>query len=65
MSGYLGYAPGVNLNFVQELPDGLLYYIVVNGGESIMPSFKDAMSPDQRWHLVNYIKRRLGDPFER
>lgn len=60
LSGYLGYNPDVNLNFVLEEPDGELYYTITNGGEAIMPSFRDALSPDQRWDLVNYIKRSLG-----
>lgn len=63
LSGYLGYTPGVDLNFVQEEPDGELYYTITNGGEAIMPSFRDAMSPEQRWDLINYIKRGLGGPF--
>lgn len=62
LSGFIGYAPSIDINFVQNETDGELYYTITNGGEAIMPSFKEAMDPQQRWHLVNYIKKELGQP---
>lgn len=63
LSGYLGYSPRVNLNFIQEESDGEIFYTITNGGEAIMPAFRDALTPQQRWDLINYIKRGLGGRF--
>ena len=60
LSGYLGYKPGVDLSFVQEEADSQVYYSITNGGEAIMPGFADALSPTERWDVINYIKRGLG-----
>lgn len=60
LSGFLGYQPNIDANFVQHETDGELFYTITNGGEAIMPSFKEAMYPEQRWHLVNYIKKGLN-----
>jgi copper transport protein len=48
-------APGVH-------PDAQLYDWVTNGFRgSVMPAFKDQLSDEERWHLVNYI-RTLAQP---
>ena len=60
LSGYMGEIPDIDVNFVQHESEGEIYYTITNGGESIMPSFKDALSPEQRWNLINFIKIRLG-----
>lgn len=60
LSGYMTEVPGIDFNFVQQESDGEIYYTITNGGESIMPSFKDALNPEQRWNLINFIKIRLG-----
>lgn len=41
--------------------DGQLWLWITNGypGSPIMPAFKDALTDEERWHLVNYI-RTLG-----
>jgi copper transport protein len=37
--------------------DGQLYLWITNGFEgSVMPAFKDVLTDDQRWHLVNYVR---------
>lgn len=65
LSDYLGVftnlgPPQLSLNYVQSLPDGDIFYTITNGGYAIMPSFKDSLSPEQRWHLINYIKKGFG-----
>jgi mono/diheme cytochrome c family protein len=43
-------------------PDAQLYDWVTNGFRgSVMPAFKDQLSDEERWHLVNYI-RTLAQP---
>ncbi len=38
-------------------PDGRLYGWLTNGfAGSVMPAFKDKLSNDDRWHVVNYIR---------
>jgi mono/diheme cytochrome c family protein len=37
--------------------DGQLYLWITNGFEgSVMPAFKDVLTEDQRWHVVNYVR---------
>lgn len=45
--------------YVQNKPDGELYFTIVSGGLAIMPSYGDSVAPDDRWHIVNYIKNGL------
>jgi putative copper export protein/mono/diheme cytochrome c family protein len=48
-------APGVH-------PDGRLYDWITNGfPDSVMPAFKEHLTDEDRWHLVNYI-RTLSQP---
>ena len=43
-------------------PDGRLYDWISNGfPDSVMPAFKDNLTDEERWHLVNYI-RTLSQP---
>lgn len=39
-------------------PDGRLYDWITDGfpGSAIMPAFRDRLSDEQRWHLVNFIR---------
>ena len=48
-------APGVH-------PDGRLFNWITNGFEdSVMPAFKERLSDDERWHVVNYIRTLSPD----
>ena len=60
---YLGFLPDFNTNFVRDMTDGELYYTITYGGVSIMPSYSDALTPEQRWHLINFIKKGLADEY--
>lgn len=47
-------------DYVQNKPAGDIYYTITYGGLAIMPSYGDSLSPEDRWHVVNYIKNVLG-----
>jgi mono/diheme cytochrome c family protein len=52
-------APAADLTdeFRIELnPDGVLYHKIWNGRPPAMPAFKSALTPDQVWQVVEYIK---------
>lgn len=46
-------------DYVQTKPDGDIYYTITHGGLAVMPPYDDSMSPEDRWHIVNYIKHGL------
>ncbi len=46
--------------YAQGKSDGDIYYTITSGGMVIMPSYGDAVSPEDRWHIVNYIKHVFG-----
>lgn len=59
---FIVYPLGIELGFVgTSLTDGEIFYTVTNGGEAIMPSFKDALTPTQRWQLVNFVRWRFAN----
>ena len=60
LSGYLGYKPNINASYVQDETVGEIYYTLTNGGEAIMPPYKDALSPRDRWDVINYMKHELN-----
>ncbi len=46
-------------DYVQKLPDGAVYFIITYGGlaeDDEMPGQGDAIPPEDRWHLINYMK---------
>lgn len=42
-------------DFVQKQKDGALFWIITMGNNP-MPSYKVALTPTQRWDVVNYIR---------
>jgi mono/diheme cytochrome c family protein len=42
-------------DFVQKQKDGALFWIITMGNNP-MPSYKAALTPTQRWDVVNYIR---------
>jgi mono/diheme cytochrome c family protein len=52
--------PPMNLTveYVQQQADGQLFYTITHGGV-VMPFYRDAIVPADRWHIVNYIKHEL------
>jgi len=55
----LKFAPPTDLTdeYVQDKPDGDIYYTITYGGLAIMPSYGAAVSNEDRWHIINYIKK--------
>ncbi len=46
-------------DYVQKLPDGEVYFVITYGGlgeDDEMPGQGDAIEPEDRWHLINYMK---------
>lgn len=60
LSGFMSFTPDINADFVLDLSDGELYWIITNGGEAIMPGYADALDEHARWDLINYIRNGLG-----
>ena len=48
----------LTLPYVQQQSDGQLYYTITHGGV-IMPSYRFAMSKDDRWRIVQYLRTGL------
>jgi len=46
-------------DYVQSKPDGDLFYTITKGGLAIMPGYGDSVDPEDRWHIINYIKHSL------
>jgi hypothetical protein len=40
---------------VQDLTDGDIFLRITNGF-STMPAFRKQLAPDERWHVVNYVR---------
>ncbi len=50
----------LNLDYVQLQPDGQLYYTISHGSIA-MPAYWQSILPEDRWHLVNFIKEVFGE----
>ena len=50
-------------DYVQKLPDGSIYFTITRGGvakDDNMPGHGDAISPEDRWNVVNYVKHVIN-----
>lgn len=50
-------------DYVQKLPDGSIFFTITRGGigkDDNMPGHGEAISPEDRWHIVNYIKHVIN-----
>lgn len=50
----------LTMDYVQDKPDGDIYYTITKGGLAVMPSYGDSVPKMERWNIVNYIKHELG-----
>lgn len=48
--------PDLTLDIFRQRTDGFLYATVRDGG-ALMPGQAEALSPQERWDIVNYIRR--------
>jgi mono/diheme cytochrome c family protein len=37
-------------------PDQFFFNVIANGVGGVMPSFKDSLSEEDRWHILNYLR---------
>jgi mono/diheme cytochrome c family protein len=51
----------LNFDYVQLQPDGQIFYTISHGSLA-MPFYRQAIEPEDRWHLVNFIKEVFGEP---
>lgn len=50
----------LTFDYVRNHADGRLYYTITHGGV-VMPPYRQAIDPQDRWHLVNYIKKVIAE----
>ncbi len=50
----------LNFDYVQLQPDGQIFY-TISYGSLAMPSYREAVAVEDRWHLVNFIKEVFGE----
>lgn len=53
----------LNEEYTQEQADGQLFYTITRGRVA-MPFYRDALSIEERWHVVNYVKTEFGNGLE-
>jgi mono/diheme cytochrome c family protein len=44
----------------QDQPDGQLFFTLTRGRVK-MPFYRDALSPSERWDVINYVKSEFGE----
>jgi mono/diheme cytochrome c family protein len=47
---------------VQQIPDGLIFGYITFGG-AVMPIYGNDLSPTERWHVVNYVRKVFGKDY--
>jgi hypothetical protein len=52
----------VDLNdpYTQDQADGSLFFTLTRG-RAKMPFYRDALSPLERWDVINYVKSEFGE----
>lgn len=52
----------VDLNdvYTQDQTDGQIFFTLTRG-RALMPFYRDALSPDERWDVINYLRSEFGD----
>ena len=51
----------VDLNdaYTQDQTDGQLYFTLTRG-RALMPFYRDALIPSERWDVINYVRSDFG-----
>ena len=47
-------------DYTQDQADGQLFFTLTRG-RALMPFYRDALSVEERWHVVNYVKHEFGN----
>ena len=50
----------LNKDYTQSQADGQLFFTLTRGRVA-MPFYRDALSPAERWDVINYVKSEFGD----
>ena len=45
--------------YTQDQADGQLFFTITRGRVT-MPFYRDALSQEERWHVINYIRAEFG-----
>jgi mono/diheme cytochrome c family protein len=53
----------VDLNdaYTQDQADGQLFFTLTRG-RALMPFYRDALSPTERWDVINYVRSAFNNP---
>ncbi len=46
-------------DYTQDQADGQLFFTLTRG-RALMPFYRDALSVEERWHVINYVKSEFG-----
>lgn len=46
-------------DYTQDQADGQLFFTLTRG-RALMPAYRDALSVEERWHVINYVKHEFG-----
>jgi len=49
----------MNLPYTQDQTDGQIFFTITRGRVT-MPFYRDALSQEERWHVINYIRAEFG-----
>lgn len=41
-------------------PDAFFFRVITNGLAGVMPGFKEQLSEEDRWHILNFLRARFG-----
>jgi len=47
-------------DYTQDQADGQLFFTLTRG-RGLMPSYRDALSTDERWHVINYLRNEFAN----
>jgi len=50
----------LNDEYTQDQADGQIFFTLTRGRE-LMPFYRDALSPEERWDVINYIRHEFGN----
>lgn len=50
----------LNEDYTQDQADGQLFFTITRG-RATMPFYRDALSPAERWDVINYLKQEFGN----
>lgn len=48
--------PDLTMDVYKQRADGYFFYRITFGGLALMPSYGHAISPDERWKIVGYLR---------